>query len=352
MTASATIAGAGPLVSVVTPVYNGAAYLAECMESVLAQTYSNWEYVVVNNFSTDRTLEIAETYARADPRVRVYSNDSLLPVIANHNRAFGLISRSSKYCKVVCADDWIFPECLARMVGVAEDHPNVGIVGSYQLSGSGSDWRAWQVRWAELPYPSKVVDGRELCRLQLLGGPYVFGSPSSLLYRADLVRAQEEFFPNASPLADMSACYSSLQQTDFGFVHQVLSYERVHEQTESAVARSLNSYDPATLRDLVTYGPKYLTPQELEHRTEEVLAAYYRFLAVSALHFRDKEFWAFHREKMAECGYPFSSARLAKAVATKSLDLLLNPKSSVEKLVRHVKGQADPRDHQASNDAG
>ena len=131
MTASATIAGAGPLVSVVTPVYNGAAYLAECMESVLAQTYSNWEYVVVNNFSTDRTLEIAETYARADPRVRVYSNDSLLPVIANHNRAFGLISRSSKYCKVVCADDWIFPECLARMFWDAELVPYCG--GTYKV---------------------------------------------------------------------------------------------------------------------------------------------------------------------------------------------------------------------------
>ena len=348
MTASAANAAAGPLVSVVTPVYNGAAYLAECMESVLAQTYTNWEHVVVNNFSTDGTLEIAQAYANKDPRIRVYSNDSLLPVIANHNRAFGLISRASKYCKVVCADDWIFPECLARLVSVAEEHPNVGIVGSYQLSGAGPDWRAWRVRWAELPYPSRVVDGRELCRLQLLGGPYVFGSPTSLMYRADLVRAQEEFFPNASPLADMSACYNSLQQTDFGFVHQVLSYERIHEQTESAVARSLNSYDPATLRDLVTYGPKYLTPQELEHRTEEVLSGYYRFLAVSALHFRDKEFWAFHRARMAECGYRFSGARLAKAVATKSLDLLLNPKSTVEKMVRYFKAEKDSRRRETS----
>ena len=45
-----------PLVSVVTPVYNGDKYLADCVESVLKQTYQNWEYVIVNNCSTDRTL--------------------------------------------------------------------------------------------------------------------------------------------------------------------------------------------------------------------------------------------------------------------------------------------------------
>jgi glycosyltransferase involved in cell wall biosynthesis len=330
-------AGVEPLVSVVTPVYNGGDYLAECMESVLAQTHTHWEYIVVNNFSTDRTLEIAEKYAGADPRIRVYTNDSLLPVIANHNRAFELISKSSKYCKVVCADDWIFPECLARMVSVAENNPNVGIVGSYQLSGSGSDWRAWRVRWTELPYPSTVVDGRHLCRLQLLGGPYVFGSPTSLMYRSDLVRAQEEFFPNATPFADTSACYKSLTNVDFGFVHQVLSYERIHEQTMSAAARSLNSYEPSHLSDLVTYGPNYLTREELDKRIDEVLDKYYKFLAVSALHFRDRGFWAYHKERMSECGYPFSSARFLKALGAKAIDLSLNPKASIEKLVRRIR---------------
>ncbi len=81
-----------PLVSVVTPVYNGEKYLSECIESVLSQTYQNWEYVIVNNCSDDRTLAIAEEYQRRDSRIRVYSNETLLPIIASHNRAFGLIS--------------------------------------------------------------------------------------------------------------------------------------------------------------------------------------------------------------------------------------------------------------------
>jgi glycosyltransferase involved in cell wall biosynthesis len=119
-----------PLVSVVTPVYNGEPYLRECIESVLAQTYSTWEYIIVNNCSKDGTLEIAKEYARKDGRIHVYSNEAFLPIIANHNRAFNLIAPNSKYCKVVSADDWLFSECIARMVDLAEAHPSVGIVGS------------------------------------------------------------------------------------------------------------------------------------------------------------------------------------------------------------------------------
>src|SRR5450631_92125 len=213
-----------PLVSIVTPVYNGAQYLRECIESVLAQTYSNWEYTILNNHSTDQTLPIAEEYAQRDKRIRVHSNDSLLPIIANHNRAFQLISPDSKYCKVVSADDWLFPECLTKMVGVAEANPSVGLVASYQMSGGGSNWQRWRVRWDEIPYPSTFVRGREISRLHLLGGEYVFGTPTSVLYRSDIVRRGDGFYPNPTAEADTSACYKCLQDNDFGFVHQVLSY--------------------------------------------------------------------------------------------------------------------------------
>ena len=60
-----------PLVSVVTPVHNGEAFLRECIESVLAQTYSHWEYIIVDNCSTDRTLEIASEYAIKDTRIKI-----------------------------------------------------------------------------------------------------------------------------------------------------------------------------------------------------------------------------------------------------------------------------------------
>lgn len=61
------VKSAQPQVSVITPVYNGEAYITQCIESILAQTYSNWEYIIVNNQSTDGTLTIAEKYTN-DPR--------------------------------------------------------------------------------------------------------------------------------------------------------------------------------------------------------------------------------------------------------------------------------------------
>src|SRR5918997_9141 len=153
-----------PLVSVATPVYNGEKYLAECIESVLAQTYQNWEYVVVNNCSTDRTMEIAQVYARKETRIRIHNNQEFVSALQNHNTAFRQISPASKYCKVVHADDWLFPDCISQMVKVAG-----------------------------LPYPSTVVPGREICRSTLLRRQYVFGSPTSVLFRSDLIRDRKTF---------------------------------------------------------------------------------------------------------------------------------------------------------------
>ena len=115
-----------PLVSIVTPVYNEEEHLAECIESVLAQTYQNWDYTIVDNCSTDRSLEIALWYAAKDSRIRVHANKQFLNMLANHNVAVRQISPVSKYCKVVLADDWIFPECLERMVTVGEAYPSAG----------------------------------------------------------------------------------------------------------------------------------------------------------------------------------------------------------------------------------
>src|SRR5690349_14217032 len=99
-----------PLVSVLTPVYNMGQFLPKCIESVLNQTYKNYEYIIVNNCSTDRSLEIALEYAKQDSRIRVQNNERFVGVIENHNSAFHLMSPAAKYCKVVSADDFIFPD--------------------------------------------------------------------------------------------------------------------------------------------------------------------------------------------------------------------------------------------------
>ena len=100
-------------VSVLTPTYNMGPFLADCIEGVLKSTYENFEYIMVNNCSTDQSLEIASSYAKMDSRIRVHNNDTFVGVIANHNNAFGLMSGDAKYCKVVSADDLLLPECIA-----------------------------------------------------------------------------------------------------------------------------------------------------------------------------------------------------------------------------------------------
>lgn len=323
-----------PLVSVLTPVYNGGEFLRECVESVLSQSYQNWEYIIVNNASTDGTLDIAEEYSLRDSRIRIVSNDSVLPIIANHNRAFGLISSDSAYCKVVSADDWIYPECLEKMVGLAQFNPSVGMVGAYQLSG-GRD--VWYVRNVGLSYSQAIVPGRDICRAHLLGMSRVLGNPTSLLYRSDLVRATNDFFPNSTHEADISACLKHLRYADFGFVHQILSHERIHHQRATTVSLEINAYVAAEIGDCQAYGDWYLTKREREERLGELLDQYYAYLSASAFKFKDRQFWTYHAERLRDLGYQFDGWKLSRGIAAKALDLSLNPKETVQMLNRRVR---------------
>ena len=321
---------AQPFVSVLTPVYNMAAFLSECIESVLRQSYKNFEYIIVNNCSTDRSLEIALSYARQDPRIRVHNNTKFVGVIDNHNIAFNLIDRKSKYCKVVSADDYIFPDCLTRMVQLAESHPSIGIVGCYQLSGS-------YIKWQGFTYPEPVFSGYQLCRKIFLGGnrTFGFGTPTSLLYRADLVRKSEAFYPNASPHADTSACFKALQHCDFGFVYQVLSYERIHAGTQSSTSEDINRHASAYLNDVLQFGPYYLSKEEYEDKLKRTLKRYYHYLAVNLFSGRGKQFWDYHKSRLVELGFPVTFSKLFRGLISKGLMELKSPKDALKKMSHH-----------------
>src|SRR5690606_37539764 len=129
------------LVSVVTPVYNGAKYLRDCIESVLSQSHGDLEHVILDNASTDETRAIAQDYARVDRRVRLFRNDRTIPMVENWNRALEHVAAGSRYVHTLHADDMIYPECVARMVGLAERHEGVGVVGSLRRRGEGIQCR-------------------------------------------------------------------------------------------------------------------------------------------------------------------------------------------------------------------
>jgi glycosyltransferase involved in cell wall biosynthesis len=317
-----------PFVSVVTPVYNGEPYLAECIESVLSQSFTNFEYLIVNNCSRDRTLQIAQDYAQKDRRIRVIDNTEFLDVISNHNHAFRMISPDAKYCKVVSGDDLIFPDCLARLVELAEANPGAGIIGCYQLSGD-------QILWQGFNYPKAIFTGREVCRQIFLDGDpkFGFGSPTSLLYRADLICSSAAFYPNLSPHSDTSACFEHLQHSTFGFVYQVLCYERKHEATQTSKSREMNRYAPAYLNDLLKYGPAYLSGEELDRKVHAELQRYHRFLAVNYfVGFRNQEFWDYHKSRLAELGFPLTQSALWKGAVQALLHKAGNPGLAMKRI--------------------
>ncbi len=307
-----------PLVSVLTPVYNGERHLRGCIESVLAQTYTHWDYTIVNNRSTDRTLEIAREYAARDPRIRVVDNETFVRVIENHNIAFRQISPLSKYCKVVAADDQLFPECIEKMVRLAEGHPTVAIVGAYGVQKD-------EVMWEGLPYPTTVVPGRELSRSCLLGGSYVFGTPTSVLYRSDIVRSRHAFYNESNLHADSEVCLEFLRTNDFGFIHQILTVQGVQEDSMTSFSMRFQTYLPWVLYQLKTYGPEYLEGRELNRRIREHLRKYYWYMGKQVYRKRGREFWSFHRQKLASLGHPLNPLRLACYAAGFAANVILNP---------------------------
>ena len=321
---------AQPLVSVVTPVYNTEEHIAEAIESVLAQTYQNWEYLIANNHCTDRSADIAREYATKDKRIRVVDNTEFLPQIQNYNNALRQISPQSRYCKVIQADDWMFPECLERMVEVAERSDTIAIVSAYQLKGTAIGCQG-------LTYEQQVVPGQDVSRLHLLERKSLFGNPSSLLYRADLVRERSPFYDESSMLEDTEVCYDLLRGRDFGFVHAVLVYLRVDNDS---ITSKFEAFNPYLLHELILikkYGPEVLSEEECERRTNELEKTYRKYLGEAVLSQRRDDFWEYHLRGLQQIGYQLNKRKLMRWAAGAMADLALNPKSTMERIVKRLK---------------
>jgi glycosyltransferase involved in cell wall biosynthesis len=314
-----------PLVSVITPVYNGERYLAECIESVLRQTLTDFEYIIVDNCSSDASAAIAERYARSDSRIRLLRPAEFVNVHGNFCRAAAAMHGGARYCKFVSADDWLYPECLQRMVAVADRHPAVGVVSAFVLEAE------WVLHDGLIPHTSEVMPGRAVVRRALLGGPYVTGSPSQLLFRADLVRDSTPFFDESVWHADTDAAFRTLLVSDLGFVHQVLTFTRLHpDALTSSFSHRVNTYIAHEVRMLIRYGREVLTPDEYRRTLRLWVRRYAWYLAkqrIKPSRRRDLRFRAFHRadlgRMLGELGDDSSTRRILRALRA------LVPESSV-----------------------
>lgn len=323
-----------PKVTVITPVYNGERFLAEAIESVRQQTFTDWEYVIADNCSTDRTVEIAARYAAGDKRIRVAKADTHLPIIANWNRALRELSPQARYCKVLHADDRLFGECLARMVAVMDEHPSVGLVGAYVLYDK-------VVRCDGLPYGRVVWDGREICRKTLLGQHYLFGSPSSTLIRADLIRAKPQGFYNEDNVhADFEVCYELLESCDFGFIHQVLSFTRTHPASMgNTFSRFYNPQLVEYLGMMRKYGPKFLDQETFEAVHADMVRSYRRIVARRLISGRGRAYWKFHKQKLEHLGYDIGALGIARGAVEELGRLIVHPRQAAALLIAFMARQ-------------
>ena len=114
-----------PTVSVLTTCYNREAYLAATIESVLAQSFSDYEYIIVDDCSADSTYEIAKRFEKQDSRIKVYKNETNLGDYPNRNKAASLAR--GKYLKYIDSDDVLYPHALEVCVHYMDQHPNVGL---------------------------------------------------------------------------------------------------------------------------------------------------------------------------------------------------------------------------------
>lgn len=319
-------------VSVVTPVYNGEAYLAECIESILSQTHSNFEYIIVDNCCTDRSLEIAQSYAQRDDRIRIIRNNQLLNQISNHNHALRNISRNSIYCKVVAADDKLFPNCIEAMVNIAESAPNIGFVGAYTLL----DWgNRTSVYLTGLPYNDVVFSGKDICRRFFIDGLYVFGPPTATLIRSEIIHQRDPFYPEESVTEDVDIFFEILPSWDFGFAHEVLTYtRRSNESTISSIRNGL--MELTRMVEITKYGQNFLTDSEYQRYFRKIKKDYFFMIGNSVLNVKQSEFWEFHKRGLKSCGISLGPKEISIGVFYALADLIFNPKHTLDRLMNKL----------------
>lgn len=122
-----------PKVSILIPVYNRKNYIAECIQSALDQTFSDFEVVVVDNASDDGTWEICQNFSKIDQRVRVFRNGSNIGPVRNWIRC--VQEAKGAYSKILFSDDCLVPTCLSEMLPKLND-PQVALVYCAAYVGS------------------------------------------------------------------------------------------------------------------------------------------------------------------------------------------------------------------------
>jgi glycosyltransferase involved in cell wall biosynthesis len=211
-----------PLVTVLLPVYNAEAHLAEAIQSILSQTFRDFELLIINDGSTDRSAQVIASFK--DERIRLVNNESNHKLIATLNKGFDLAR--GKYIARMDADDISLPQRLQRQFDFMESHSEVGICGSW--------FRSFGTHSTVVKYPEKDEDIRVMMLYQI-----PFSHPTVMLRREVVEKHHIRFLPEFIHAEDYEAWVRLIPLTKFANLPEVLLQYRLHEQSVSASYRGI-----------------------------------------------------------------------------------------------------------------
>lgn len=221
-----------PGVSIGIPVYNGEKFIGMALDSVLAQTFTDFEIVICDNASTDRTEEICREYAERDNRIRYHRNAENIGAGPNFNRVFEL--STAPYFRWLPHDDALEPNCLERTVDVLDKNPDVVLVYTEMLVVDENGKKFW--------FDKKTgTYGNSL-------GLEFFGDPPGL---CEGDRPEDRFL---EVLKDVSAC------------QQLISLTRRDALLKTGLFRHYYGSDKVILADLVLVGKFAYIEDALFHK--------------------------------------------------------------------------------------
>jgi len=232
-----------PLISVLMTSFNRGQYIAEAIESVLASTYMNFELIIVDDCSSDNTLNIARSYEMVDKRIKVYQNPINLSQFGNRNKAASYAK--GEFLKYVDSDDIIYPYTLRMMVDGMLQFPKSDL-GFCLTTGT-----------CKKPFPYQL-DSREAYKQHFFEGAPIFVGPSGLIIKRKAFEAVDGFEEFGMP-SDNHLTLKIAAQSPVVAMPRDLFWWRQHvgqvfQQNKKNYYNILNNYN--YVRDiLINYSP-------------------------------------------------------------------------------------------------
>ena len=218
-----------PLVSVIIPTFNRPHYFRLALESVLNQTYKNFEIVVSDDGTTDETEKLIQPYLEKYPCIKYFRNKGFT-ADDNYNFLRKYNNPNAEYVNWLMDDDLFYPSKFEKMIEVYRNNPDVSLVDSFRdfIDGNGKIIG----RSRQLLNNSGTISGAEAGKLLLIADNYI-GEPTTVLIRKKFLRDNDlcwsEKHTGFYPLVDVSTWLQILTQGDMFWINEPLSAFRQHE---------------------------------------------------------------------------------------------------------------------------